>query len=105
MAVLKYLNPETGEWATVAGGGSGGGGGGISIATCPEAPTGTRFWIDTDDDDEGSDAEDTKALIDELLATLDTMLNAKAPAYTYGTDDLTAGTSPLETGKLYFVYE
>lgn len=30
---------------------------------------------------------------------------AKAPAYTYGTTDLTAGTSPLETGKLYFVYE
>jgi hypothetical protein len=28
-----------------------------------------------------------------------------APAYTYGTDDLTAGTSPLETGKLHFVYE
>lgn len=28
-----------------------------------------------------------------------------APAYTYGTEDLEAGTSPLETGKLYFVYE
>lgn len=28
-----------------------------------------------------------------------------APSYTYGTEDLTAGTSPLETGKLYFVYE
>ncbi len=28
-----------------------------------------------------------------------------APAYTYGTDDLTAGSSALETGKLYFVYE
>lgn len=28
-----------------------------------------------------------------------------APAYTYGTTDLTAGTSKLETGKLYFVYE
>ena len=25
--------------------------------------------------------------------------------YTYGTEDLTAGTSKLETGKLYFVYE
>ena len=31
--------------------------------------------------------------------------NAKAPAYAYGTTDLTAGTSSLETGKLYFVYE
>ena len=28
-----------------------------------------------------------------------------APAYSYGTSDLTAGTSKLETGKLYFVYE
>jgi hypothetical protein len=27
------------------------------------------------------------------------------PGYSYGTTDLTAGTSPLETGKLYFVYE
>ena len=25
--------------------------------------------------------------------------------YTYGTADLTAGISPLDTGKLYFVYE
>lgn len=32
-------------------------------------------------------------------------LAKKAPAYTYGTTDLTAGTSPLEEGKLYFVYE
>ena len=28
-----------------------------------------------------------------------------APAYTYGTQDLTAGESELETGTLYFVYE
>ena len=28
-----------------------------------------------------------------------------APAYTYGTDDMVAGESTLETGKLYFVYE
>lgn len=32
-------------------------------------------------------------------------LAGKAPAYTYSTTDLTAGTSALETGKLYFVYE
>ena len=36
---------------------------------------------------------------------LETQLSSKAPAYTYGTTDLTAGTSALETGKLYFVYE
>lgn len=28
-----------------------------------------------------------------------------APAYEYGTEDLEAGETPLETGKLYFVYE
>ena len=27
------------------------------------------------------------------------------PVYSYGTDDLTPGVSPLETGKMYFVYE
>lgn len=29
----------------------------------------------------------------------------EAPPYTYGTEDLEAGVSKLETGKLYFVYE
>lgn len=33
------------------------------------------------------------------------LFRAKAPAYSYGTADLTAGTSPLESGVLYFVYE
>lgn len=28
-----------------------------------------------------------------------------APMYTYGTEDLQAGVTPLETGKLHFVYE
>lgn len=33
-------------------------------------------------------------------------MNGKfAPAYTFGTDDLEAGTTALETGKLHFVYE
>lgn len=29
----------------------------------------------------------------------------ETPQYTYGTTDLTAGESALETGRLYFVYE
>lgn len=33
------------------------------------------------------------------------LFRAKAPAYSFGTADLTAGTSPLESGVLYFVYE
>ena len=28
-----------------------------------------------------------------------------APAYTYGTEELSAGESAMETGKLYFMYE
>lgn len=33
------------------------------------------------------------------------MLANVSPQYSYGEDDLTAGKSALETGKLYFVYE
>jgi len=36
---------------------------------------------------------------------VDNNVAGKAPAYIYSTTDLTAGTSQLETGKLYFVYE
>lgn len=43
--------------------------------------------------------------IDGELHSFSNQLSSKAPAYTYGTTDLTAGTSTLETGKLYFVYE
>ena len=32
-------------------------------------------------------------------------LSGKAPAYSYGTEDLVAGSSALATGKLHFVYE
>ena len=32
-------------------------------------------------------------------------LATKAPAYTYGTEDLEAGVTPLAVGTLYFVYE
>ena len=42
-------------------------------------------------------AADAKETGDALLG--------KAPMYTYGTSDMIAGTSALETGKLYFVYE
>lgn len=37
--------------------------------------------------------------------TLSLSVVGKAPAYSYGTTDLTAGSSALETGKLHFVYE
>lgn len=41
----------------------------------------------------------------DLANTANSNANGKAPAYSYGTTDLTAGSSELETGKLYFVYE
>ena len=39
-----------------------------------------------------------------IADTQETMAN-KAPAYTYGTTDLTAGISTLATGTLHFIYE
>lgn len=52
---------------------------------------------------------DLDALLSEPdgIATLDSsgIVPVSQMPYTYGTTDLTAGTSPLETGKLYFVYE
>lgn len=46
--------------------------------------------------------EDVNSDLDNALAQVDTKLNAKI---TYGTTDLTAGTSNLATGVLYVVYE
>ena len=43
--------------------------------------------------------------INGVQAEVNALDAAKAPAYTYGTEDLTAGSSPLATGTLYFVYE
>jgi len=48
---------------------------------------------------------DTNAYLEGQIAAAQTTANSKAPMYTYGTTDLTAGTSTLETGKLHFVYE
>lgn len=44
-------------------------------------------------------------LTSNVQAQLDSLSSEKAPQYTYSTTDLTAGTSALATGKLYFVYE
>lgn len=38
-------------------------------------------------------------------AAAQTAADSKAPMYTYGTTDLTAGSSPLASGQLHFVYE
>lgn len=52
--------------------------------------------------------EDIRTTANEALTSANeakTAADNKAPMYAYGTEDLTAGSSPLETGKLYFVYE
>ena len=42
---------------------------------------------------------------DTEVATLNGYVGSMIDAaYSYGTEDLEAGTSSLETGKLYFVY-
>lgn len=56
----------------------------------------------------GGKVEDLEAILSEFekdLTELEKGLNKKAPAYTYGTEDLIAGSSPLATGTLHFVYE
>lgn len=46
----------------------------------------------------------TSAMTEKTPAQVLSTIGA-APAYTYGTDDLVAGTSELATGTLYFVYK
>ena len=43
--------------------------------------------------------------LDGVTSAVQTQLNNKAPAYTYGTAGKTAGSSSLTTGTLYFQYE
>ena len=56
-------------------------------------------------DEKLKSAETSAATAIQNCTTLTSTVNAKAPMYTYSTVDLTAGTSSLETGKLYVVYE
>ena len=59
-----------------------------------------------------SSVETVQENVDTLTASVEELQEAAsgaegkfAPAYTYGTDNLEAGVTPLETGKLHFVYE
>lgn len=45
------------------------------------------------------------ATVDGALAAVNTKADGKAPAYTYGSTDLTAGTTALTTGTMHLVYE
>ena len=52
-----------------------------------------------------SNAQTTANNAASAASAAQTAVANKAPMYSYGTADLTAGSSPLESGKLYFVYE
>lgn len=51
------------------------------------------------------DKVDGKGLSTEDYTTTEKTKLSNAPNITYGTTDLTAGTSSLDTGAFYFVYE
>ena len=52
-----------------------------------------------------STAQQAASTAQNAANSAQTTAESKAPMYTYSQTDLTAGTSALETGKLYFVYE
>lgn len=82
MSVLKYKDPETGEVKKV---------GAPSVDVYSKTEVDAKLSAHT---------QNTNNPHGVTIAQI-----GAAPAYTYGTSDLTAGTSALETGKLYFVYE
>lgn len=51
------------------------------------------------------DVENLETSVAEIHEAVSGAEGKFAPAYTYGTEDLEAGVTPLETGKLHFVYE
>ncbi len=54
---------------------------------------------------EHNSSETAHSDIRELVSAAQTTADSKAPMYSYGTEDLEAGVTPLETGKIHFVYE
>lgn len=88
MASLKYKD-ENGVWQKVSTGG-----GSSSIPSADKIPvtntTANKLSLPSG------------ASVDVSLQKLDTV---KAPMYTYGMEDLEAGVTALDTGKLHFVYE
>lgn len=98
-----------------------------NIPVTSEVPNDSDIWIDPDDEPTVEDAHianknnphgvtaaqvgavPTSRRVNGKPLTSDVTLTANdvgaAPAYTYGTTDLVAGSSALATGKLHFVYE
>lgn len=85
MAVTYVRNEQTGEFELV------GPGGATTDATLSQ-------------DGKPADAGAVGNAINNLSSSVQTQLNNKAPMYTYGTTDLTEGSSALPAGTLYFYY-
>ena len=82
MSVLKYKDPVTGE---------------VKKVGSPQVDAYSKVETDAKLNAHATDFNNPhKVTVAQIGA---------APAYTYGTSDLTEGSSSLETGKLYFVYE
>lgn len=62
---------------------------------------GVDYFTPTDIKEMGKSFATTEA-VETAISAMDSKF---APTYTYGTEDLEAGVTPLETGKLHFVYE
>ena len=79
--------------------------------SCTVYSSGTKSWANNSDIALMSDMPTVPTNVSDLindagyLTELPNHTHDYAPKYTYGTEDLTAGTSELATGTLYFVYE
>lgn len=85
MAVTYVRNEQTGEFELVG-------------------PGGATTDVTLSQDGKPADAGAVGSAISNLSSTVQTQLNGKAPMYAYGTTDLTAGSSTLPAGTLYFYY-
>lgn len=89
MAVLKYKDPKTGE---------------VKKVGVPIVDAYSKTVTDAKIEAAKKEAKDHANNNNNPHRVTPSQIGA-APAYTYGQTDLTPGVSPLETGKLYFVYE
>lgn len=84
----NYVHPATHPWSMITG-----------------APTSLPASGGTADKVKNKLTAGSKTYDGSAAVTLTAADLGAAPAYTYSTTDLTPGTSSLETGKIYLVYE
>ena len=76
----------------------------VSGAAINVSGTGAKSII-TSDGKSVKEGPKADSYISLIYNGTDFVMQSEALGYDYGTEDLTAGTSQLETGRLYFVYE